>query len=883
MTIRFRNQLEQLKQRSPESAGPLDLDRRSSGTKQPSSSDIEAQHGTTFAGSAEALSEIAQAKIRNWMHFALLLFAIVALQFGAEIDVSKLVITTFTAIPAGFVLYFWALRLTGTGSTNRWRVAQRIASMVIDNAFISWVLYFGGVTFAGIFALYIWISVGYGIRYGTKYLYAAVAIAVVMFSIAAWYTPFWHQNPGLVAGMLFGLLIVPAYVGWLITQLQKAVAEKDLAYRAKSDFVAMMSHELRTPLHGIISTADLLRGTASSPKQKEMIRIISTSSNTLLELINRVLDISKFESNSIKLQRQPMDLHAVVNDTANILWPQVLQKGLSLQIYIDPEINNSLIGSPHQLQEVLINLLGNAVKFTDSGNVSARVLFRGESEETVSVRFEISDTGPGIPKHALANIFEPFAQADSPTTRKHGGTGLGTAFAKELIRLMGGNIAVDSTEGVGTKFTIDVSLQKLHEREDVASLYPFTVAAIGFDSLQAELSAALSQFGTRAIYFGDAGEFSDYFAAESNDSYPEAIFVEADAFADNLGGLVRSVGAAIQDRITPMFACGSEVFRSSAIAAGYSAFVPRIDDTRLMGRTLNMISALRHDNPSELLPAMAGSGGLHILVAEDNTTNQRIAQMVLEEVGHRCTIVGNGDEALDALHEGQFDLAILDMHMPQRDGMEVAKIYNFSHFAPDERIPLIMMTADGRVEARNEAKASGIDAFVTKPITPRQLIDVIDSVAARHHIEGSFAVEHESVEYDSAGDWNVTNLLSEHGARNNADVLTQETIDELLSYMESEEREEFFENFITDGSQYLETLKASDDEASAARTKEDMHAFAGACLVIGADRLAAKAREIELLEPQVLLERHDALHGEILALFKDTVAAVRALYQPQTS
>lgn len=836
-------------------------------------------HETSFAASADALSEIAQAKIRNWIHVAIVLLAVIAMRFDPSIDPVKVFFTAVFGLPAGACLYLWANYLNDYNPRKEWRIAQRATCMVSDMFLITWVLHFGGVTFAGMFAMYIWIAVGYGIRYGLPYLHATMALSIAAFSIAAWYTPFWHQNPGLVAGMLFGLLIVPAYVGWLITQLQKAVAEKDLAYRAKSDFVAMMSHELRTPLHGIISTADLLRGTASSPKQKEMIRIISTSSNTLLELINRVLDISKFESNSIKLQRQAMDLHAVVNDTANILWPQVLQKGLSLQIYIDPEINNSLIGSPHQLQEVLINLLGNAVKFTDSGHVSARVLFKGESEENVSVRFEISDTGPGIPKHALANIFEPFAQADSPTTRKHGGTGLGTAFAKELIRLMGGNIAVDSTEGVGTKFTIDVALQKLHERDEVASLYPFTVAAIGFATSQQELSAVLSHFGTRIVYFSNVAEFAGYFATESNGSYPEAIFVEADAFADNLGGVVRSVGMAIQDRITPMFACGSEVFRASAIAAGYSAFVPRIDDVRLIGRTLNMISALRHDSSEELLPAPTGSRRLHILVAEDNTTNQRIAQMVLEEVGHRCTIVGNGDEALDALNDGEFDLAILDMHMPQRDGMEVAKIYNFSHFEPEERIPLIMMTADGRVEARNEAKASGIDAFVTKPITPRHLIDVIDSVAAKHHIEGSFSVDDTPAESDLYGDTNVTDLVTDRVGINAQNALAQETIDELLSYMESDEREEFFEDFIADGSQYIVTLEACVDEESAARTREDMHAFAGACLVIGADRLAAKAREIELLEAQKLIAQHAELHGEIVTLYNETVTAVRALYR----
>ena len=373
--------------------------------------------------------------------------------------------------------------------------------MVSDMFFITWVLYFGGVSFAGLFALYIWITVGDGIRYGLKYLFGTLGLSVVCFAGAAWYTPFWHANPGLVAGMMFGLIVVPFYVGWLIKQLQRAVAEKDLAYRAKGDFVAMMSHELRTPLHGIISISDLLRGTSASPKQREMIRIISTSSNSLLELINRVLDISKFESRSIALQQQPMDLHEVVNDTANILWPQALEKGLALQVYIDPEIHNALIGSPHQLQEVLINLCGNAVKFTEAGQVAVRVLHKGETEDTVTVRFEIRDTGPGIPKHALANIFEPFVQSDSPMTRKHGGTGLGTAFAKELIRLMDGHIDVESTEGVGTKFTIDVDLQKLRERDEVSPLFPFTVAGIGFDEAEGHLATVLSQFGTKIVNF----------------------------------------------------------------------------------------------------------------------------------------------------------------------------------------------------------------------------------------------------------------------------------------------------------------------------------------------------------------------------------------------
>lgn len=835
------------------------------------------QHEKSFAASADVLNEVAQAKIRNWMHIVLIGLASVAARFDPTIDSTKLLATAIVGLPAGAALYYWAIQLNDKKSHHIWRISQRVTSMLSDTFFITWVLYFGGVTFAGMFALYIWISVGYGIRYGLNYLFAELGLSVVGFGIAAWFTPFWHDNPGLVGGMLFGLIIVPVYTGWLIAQLQKAVAEKDMAYRAKSDFVAMMSHELRTPLHGIISTSDLLRGTATSPKQKEMIRIISTSSNSLLELINRVLDISKFESNSIALQQQPMDLHEVVNDTANILWPQALEKGLSLQVYIDPEIHNSLIGAPHQLQEVLMNLCGNAVKFTDTGQVAIRVLFKGETEESVSVRFEISDTGPGIPKHALATIFEPFVQSDSPTTRKHGGTGLGTAFAKELTRLMGGNINVESTEGVGTKFTIDVDLLKLHERDEVAPLYPYTVAGIGFDPSDQELTEALSQFGTKIDYFDSASELSDFSASDRQGTYPDAIFVNANEFADNLAGIVRTVSATMSERIIPMFACGNDAYKSSAISSGYSTYISRLDNGALIGRTLNMISALRHDSVEQLSPAANRTRRLHILVAEDNPTNQRIAQMVLEEVGHRCTIVSNGDEALDALHEGGYDLAILDMHMPNRDGIEVAKIYNFSHFDEADRIPLIMMTADSRLEARDEAYASGVDAFVTKPITPKQLVEVIESIAAKNKIRGDLDGVSDGRQDDfsrAAGPSVQTPRTS--GISSN--MLNMATVDELISYMDGEESRTFFEDFIADGSSYLASLIDCDDLDKAQTAKDKMHAFAGACLVIGADKLAEKARRIEMTGSTTILSGYTELHDDLLATFTQTAEGLRELY-----
>ena len=853
--------------------------RNSSGTSGATRDGIRSggHHEDSFAVSAGALSEIAQAKIRNWIHIVVVLLAIIAAKFDGEIEYQKVILTAVVGIPAGMLLYYWATFLHKHSLSYSWRLGQRCASMVSDIFFITWVLHLGGTTFAGLFVLYIWISVGYGLRYGINYLYATIALSASCFTLATWYTPFWRDNPGLFAGMLFGLLVVPAYVGWLIKQLQKAVAEKDIAYRAKSDFVAMMSHELRTPLHGIISTSDMLRSTASSPKQKEMIRIISTSSRTLLELINRVLDISKFESKSIALKKQSMDLHEVVNDTANIMWPQAFKKGLSLHVYIDPDIQNFLEGAPHQLQEVLINLCGNAVKFTETGHVAMRVLADSETDNSVTIRFEISDTGPGIPKEALADIFEPFVQSDSPLTRKHGGTGLGTAFAKELIRLMGGEISVESTEGVGTKFTIKVELLKLEDRNKLAQLYPFTVAAIGFKQGDAFLTDALFQFGTRIKYFESPFDLSKTPGGEEHSSYPDAIFVNADKFADNLRGVIRTATSAISDQLIPMFAYGDEQYKSSAIAAGYSSYVTQNSGQEIVGRTLNMISALCRESTEQNLPAIGSVTGLHILVAEDNKTNQRIAQLVLEDAGHRCTVVANGDEALDALHDNSYDLAILDMHMPHRDGIEVAKIYNFSHFDEASRIPLIMMTADDRAEAREEAVASGIDAFVTKPITPKQLIHVIDSLVAEHDItsEDSTDIPESGAEFIHESNTGAASPVTPIGAKSLNMLITED----LMSYMNQDECRIFFEEFIADGSEYISTLASCDTLDKVSRAKNDMHAFAGACMVIGAEELAREARRIEQLESETILENRDDLHIGITSLFDHATQDLREIFR----
>ena len=252
-----------------------------------------------FAAANESLSEFAQAKVRCYLNIILMGLALVAYYFQPSLGFDRVVFTFIATAGSAVFLFLWALLIQKKRLTGKWRIAQRVTSIILDNVSITWILWFGGQSLAGIYGIYIWISVGYGLRYGLPWLYANLFTSVVGFSIGGYFSPFWSQFPGLFGGLIFGLIIVPVYTGFLIKKLNQTTAEREAAYTAKSQFIARMSHELRTPLHGIISMADLMNREPLTNSMREKMRMISVSSTTLLELINKVLDISKFESGNL--------------------------------------------------------------------------------------------------------------------------------------------------------------------------------------------------------------------------------------------------------------------------------------------------------------------------------------------------------------------------------------------------------------------------------------------------------------------------------------------------------------------------------------------------------------------------------------------------------
>ena len=813
-------------------------------------------------------SEPEQAKLRLAISFIVIGYVIVPWEQGETIvgTLTSLVGLMCTVYYTSALAIFAAIVINPKPSQLR-----RICGAVLDMGLLSWLMYQSGAETVPFFLIYLWVILGNGFRFGLTNLYISQIIAILGFSAVVIWGEFWQQHRIFGISLLLTISLLPLYAGFLIKKLHAAVDMAKQANEAKSRFLANMSHELRTPLNGVIGMGDLLRETKLSSEQQELVNTMHSSANTLLELIENVLDIAKIEAGKIIIESRDFDLHGLVNSVIFMLAPMGQKKNLTVSCNFDPEIPFALKGDQQHLRQVLINLVNNAIKFTKKGSVILSVRLVGGTVSAPRIRFEIIDTGIGIDEGDLVKIFDDFTQADTSTSRTFDGTGLGTTISKDLVELMNGEIGAVSKVGKGSTFWFELPF--LASSPPETSISENHVLLLSSEDTADVIRPALKHWQVNFDWVRTSSRALSQIIQANDDGNPyETIVVDQGCLIDinavQFAQLVKSEGL-LEDTSMVLINSSDTMIDANRSNHFYISTISDPEEKRPLFNALHAAQSVNLNDSNIVTMAEhysrhAGIPALNVLVAEDNQVNQKVINGILRNAGHNVRIVDTGEKALNILTDelDRIDMLILDMNMPEVSGVEVVQTLRFMDTSG--QIPVIMLTADATPEAREKSLAAGANRFLTKPIDARGLLECIATLSKNIRRAKTMKMP--------APRKSRTVLRSNY---NESEWFDNNVLHELeVLGDDSDFIKTLLRNFEKEGTRHVLDIKKSKDD-DYLKYRDKLHALKGSATELGANRLVEICLEGEALKPYDMGSSKIAQMSEQIAkTFDSTITAL---------